>query len=327
VLAASKDNMFKHLTNNDQIGKINFIMTNPPFFSDSYNDSFEDDTKKPHNSTFHQKKLCSSIANEAVVEGGEVAFVKQIVEESLQTNVCIDIYTVMLGKRKSFLDLKYLFKDYAEKKLISSFTYTELCQGNTKRWALAWSFSKDINLTNAPRIKCIKAKPLKHYVPTNIECCEYNMKSIADYIQSLMNDLQICTFSVIETKKSFEFDIKSNINTWTNQRRKRRQLKLKEQSEKSIESDQMSCCVPTPKRGSPDEGDEMSVDISYEEIDSKRLKAASSICKADLTILLHCGLKIKREKQQIYLKMVTKEMSQNKDSTYEILQYFKNKLV
>lgn len=324
----SNENMFINLLQSPEISKVNFVMTNPPFFSDEYNDSFEESNKRE--SKFHYKKNCTSSSSEAVVDGGEVMFVKRIIEESLQAKSRIDLYTVMVGRRKSFLDIKYLFKNYENEKLISSFTHTELCQGNTKRWAFAWSFDHSFNLALAPRIKCIKQKPLMYNIPVSITCCEYSMKSIAEFVEYLLTtDLQILTFSMLETRKSFEFDIKSNINTWGNQRKKRRENKQKEQlDEASMQAsiyDLNDANQLTFKRTLEDEHDV--IQHNQVELDLKRQKAHSEKCKADLTFLLHCGLKIKRNKQQVYLKMITKELSPNKDSTFQLLQYFKNKFI
>ena len=325
--------MFAQLLSSLQVDKVHFTMTNPPFFSDEYNDSFEYDNKKAvKKSSFHHTKVCTSNSNEAVVEGGEVAFVKRIIEESLQTKELIDIYTVMFGRRKSFLEIKHLLKDYQEQRLISGFAHTELCQGNTKRWAIAWTFSKheQVQLSNVLRIKSTKSKPITHFVPSCIECCEYTLKSIAEFIQHLLLiDLHISTFSVIETKKSFEFDIKSNFNTWSNQRKKRRQNKLKESFIKSISTDpDDSNDSFRSKRVLDVEHEEMIDETDFAETETtKRHKPITDICKSDLTFLLHCGLKVKRDKQQVYLKIVTKEMSQNKESTCQVLQYLKNKLV
>lgn len=334
VLPGSKDNMFSQLLLGSlKDVKVHFIMTNPPFFSDEYNDSFEADHKKESNlSNFHSRKVCSSSTNEAVVEGGELAFVKRIINESLEVKERISIYTVMFGRRKSYLDVKHLLKEYKDQNVITSFANTELCQGNTKRWALAWTFFRSIDLSKALRVSCIKAKPQLYYIPSSIECCEYEMKAIAEYIQNLLlNDLQISTFSMIGTKKRYEFDIKSNTNTWSNQRKKRRQNKLKETFIQPLgDLDEPPIGSQTPKRTLEEEEDvemESMDDEGGQTEDSKKSKSTSDMCKSNLTFLLHCGLKVKREKQKVLLKIVTKEMSQNKEATAQILQYLKNKLV
>lgn len=332
VLPGSKDSMFSYLMDNtlkDQ--KVHFIMTNPPFFSDEYNDSFEADHKMDSNSNFHSRKVCSSSANEAVVEGGELAFVKRIIDESLEVKDRISIYTVMFGRRKSFLDVKQMLKEYQGQGVIASFAKTELCQGNTKRWALAWTFCRSIQLSKTFHVACIKAKPQLYYIPSCIQCCDYEMKAIAEYIKNLLlNDLQITTFSMIGAKKRYEFDIKANANTWSNQRKKRRQNKgVKEESPSSLQPSGEPIGCQTPKRTLEEDVEHMETDevaIQTGE-DAKKQKSVSDICKSDLTLLLHCGLKVKREKQRVLLKIVTKEMSQNKESTAQVLQYLKNKLV
>lgn len=335
MLSGSKDTMFSHLLLDSlKDVKVHFIMTNPPFFSDEYNDSFEADHKKESNpSNFHSRKVCSSSTNEAVVEGGELAFVKRIIDETLEVKDRISIYTVMFGRRKSYLDVKHLLKEYQDQNVITSFANTELCQGNTKRWALAWTFSRAIDLSKALRVSCIKAKPQVYYIPSSIECCEYEMKAIAEYIQNLLlNDLQISTFSMIGTKKRYEFDIKTNTNTWSNQRKKRRQNKLKESFiQPSGDLGEPPIGSQTPKRTLDDEQDvemeSMEVEEGTQSEDAKKSKSTSDMCKSNLTFLLHCGLKVKREKQKVLLKIVTKEMSQNKEATAQVFQYLKNKLV
>ncbi|KAI2804895.1 Methyltransferase-like protein 16 [Blomia tropicalis] len=326
----STDKMFLHL-DTTQIGKVHFVMTNPPFFSDQFNDSFSDDEIKSFTkSKFHQRKICSSCPNEAVFEGGEITFVKKIINESLITKNWAQIYTVMVGRRKSFLELKYLLKDYENKNLISNYTYTELCQGNTKRWAIGWTFFDNIDLTKAPRIKCSKQKPLIYYIPVAIECCKYDLKSVGEFIHNLItNDLHIETFKSVETRKMFEFDIKSNINSWSNQRRKRRQNKFNSDSLRSptLEMNMDENGTSNTKRVIEKEDAKMDIDMTNNIENAKKQKTDPMLCHSNLTWLLHCGLKIKRDKQQIYLKIETREMSQNKDSTLQIFQYFKNKIV
>lgn len=316
VLENTTDSIFKFVFNSSKFSKINFLMTNPPFFSDTFNDSTESTNSK----SFHSKRTNPSCLNEAVVEGGEVTFIKNIIQESIESKELIDIYSVMIGRKKSFLELKQLFKDYVEQNVISSFTYTELCQGNTKRWAVAWTFRCDFSLSAAPQIKCIKPKPLVFYISSDINCCVYDMESISDYIRDLLvKDLEIYSFSMIKLKKTIEFDIKANSEPWRNQRKKRRQQKTvsnhhSESTNESVKSD-----TPGVKRAIDD-------DEVMEEVGEKKAKDCSDLCKANLTYLLHCSLTIKRDKQEIFIKMITEQMSQNKESTFQLFQYFKNKL-
>ena len=46
----------------------------------------------------------------------------------------------MLGKKKSFIELK---KYFTENKNIKNISEAQFCQGHTIRWGLAWSFKED----------------------------------------------------------------------------------------------------------------------------------------------------------------------------------------
>ncbi|KAH9501835.1 Methyltransferase-like protein 16 [Dermatophagoides farinae] len=312
------DTIFKHLVQNCHF---TFVMTNPPFFDDTFNDSFEDIATKPngHKTSFHWRKMNSASTDEAICDGGELAFIKRIMDESFQTKKSIDLYTVMIGRKKTFLELKCLLKDMIENKTLASFAHTELCQGNTKRWALAWTFDDRYQLANSPKIIHLKSKPLIHYLNPNMKCCDYDIQSIGNFIENLLlNDLHIEQFQMIKLNKRIEFDIKSNEANWKNQRRKRRE-KLLQESMKTMHID-TDVFIATGKR--PLDNDQNNGDGQ----NLKKFSQSNELCKVNLTYLLHCSLIIKRDKQDIVIKMETKEMSQNKSATYELLQYFKNKL-
>jgi 23S rRNA (adenine1618-N6)-methyltransferase len=77
-----------------------------------------------------------------VTEGGEIAFVLRMIEESLQLRDRVGWYTTMLGKLSSV--------SVVVKELMAAgndnYAVTELAQGSkTKRWAVAWSW-KDLRL-------------------------------------------------------------------------------------------------------------------------------------------------------------------------------------
>lgn len=72
-----------------------------------------------------------------VTHGGEVAFVKKMLDESLELRDRIQWYTSMLGKLSSVsVILEILIKHDN-----NNFAVTEFDQGGkTKRWAVAWSW-------------------------------------------------------------------------------------------------------------------------------------------------------------------------------------------
>lgn len=78
-----------------------------------------------------------------ITPGGEVAFVKKIIQESLDLREAVRWYTSMLGKRSSLLSLIDELQSLDNK----NWAVTEFIQGDkTKRWAIAWSW-KDIRPT------------------------------------------------------------------------------------------------------------------------------------------------------------------------------------
>ncbi|KPM03608.1 methyltransferase-like protein 2 [Sarcoptes scabiei] len=323
----NSEHILKTILTEDAV-KFHVSMTNPPFFDDfieeNSNKMLADNTSDVK-SFFHKHKTSTASPIEAVHEGGESKFIKQIIKESIDCKQRIDLHTVMIGRKKNFLELKSHLKELVEQSIITGFCWTEFCQGNTKRWGLAWTFCRRFNLTNAPKIKFSLSKPLILKLSNDLNCCDYEMNFIANHIEYLLrNDLEIDEITKIETHKKIEFDIKSQTNNWQNQRQKRRL------AQRMIGTE----CNIIEQRDNEDE---------YQTISKRKLSDSVEFkqnfpnqCKKrmnfdynsnSLTFLLHCGLMVKREKQDIIIKMVTKEMSLNKDSTYQLFQYFKNKLV
>ncbi len=73
-----------------------------------------------------------------VTDGGEVSFVKRMIDESLLFKDRVSVYTSMLGKKSSLKPLVHYLRNL---NIFSIFT-TELKQGKTSRWAIAWTFSR-----------------------------------------------------------------------------------------------------------------------------------------------------------------------------------------
>lgn len=116
-----------------QLQRMDFVMTNPPFYS-SETDMLKSAAKKsrpPHSA-------CTGAPVEMVCQGGEVAFVSRILDESLVLRDKVQWYTAMLGIVSSV----EVMVDELRKKAIDNYAVTEFIQGNkTRRWAIAWSFA------------------------------------------------------------------------------------------------------------------------------------------------------------------------------------------
>lgn len=92
---------------------------------------------RAYRSVLTYMKACTGAEMEMVTSGGEVAFVKQMIDESLQLRDRIQWYTSMLGKLSSINVLVEALIKHG----VTNFAVTEFEQGSkTKRWAVAWSW-------------------------------------------------------------------------------------------------------------------------------------------------------------------------------------------
>ncbi|KZC13336.1 PREDICTED: methyltransferase-like protein 16 homolog [Dufourea novaeangliae] len=203
-------------------GSYHFTMCNPPFFETEGSDRI---TKQqpPRNAPTGNKA-------ELTVKGGERAFVTQIIDESIEMKENIKIYTTMFGRRSNLLFLLKLLK----KRNIENATWTEFCQGHTKRWGLAWTFlPKDvINLTNAPVIRKsgdYVAKLLKEKRPTEIQFPMPDKFSSFDnfinFLEESIEELHIHIKELnlpIDDFNGWSCQLVVKNDTWSHARRKRR---------------------------------------------------------------------------------------------------------
>ncbi|GMR44496.1 hypothetical protein PMAYCL1PPCAC_14691 [Pristionchus mayeri] len=88
--------------------------------------------------------------NELATEGGEVAFIGRLIEESARLREKVKLYTTMLGKKSSVARLAARLAKKAEEEKSLRFTTGELRQGRTQRWLLAWTYAEDVKLPMRP---------------------------------------------------------------------------------------------------------------------------------------------------------------------------------
>ena len=118
-------------------------MTNPPFYTsiDSMLQSATAKSRPPFSA-------CTGSEVEMVVPGGEVAFVRRIIEESLLLRNRVQWYSAMLGKLESVRELIELLQQKGLNDIdqgkpgTANWAVKEFVQGSkTRRWALAWSWT------------------------------------------------------------------------------------------------------------------------------------------------------------------------------------------
>jgi 23S rRNA A1618 N6-methylase RlmF len=107
--------------------QFDFCMCNPPFFASS-----EEKFVNPHT-------VCTATESEMSTAGGELAFVSQIIQESLTLRERVRWYTSMIGRK---VNVKALLTEL-HKHQITNIRQVEFVQGKTTRWAIGWSFSQE----------------------------------------------------------------------------------------------------------------------------------------------------------------------------------------
>jgi 23S rRNA (adenine1618-N6)-methyltransferase len=114
------------------LDKVDFVMCNPPFYA-----SDEDMVCSAEKKARPPNSVCTGAPVEMVCEGGEVAFVSRLLDDSLLFRERVQWYTTMFGKLTSLQE----FVGKLREKGIDNYAVTEFVQGNkTKRWGLGWSF-------------------------------------------------------------------------------------------------------------------------------------------------------------------------------------------
>ena len=107
--------------------RVAFCMCNPPFY---------DEAEYPP-SPAAQHAPCAASHSEQFAPGGEVGFVLRLIRESQQLGTQVGWYSSLLGRKASLRPLLSALR----KARASRVRTTELSQGVTLRWVVAWSFA------------------------------------------------------------------------------------------------------------------------------------------------------------------------------------------
>lgn len=210
-----------------------FCMCNPPFFSDhleaqGITNSRSDDRPEPHS-------VNTAGSTESVAFGGEVEFVKRMIHESIELKDKVRVYTSMVGKKKSLPPLKEVLRNLK----VTNFSTTEFCQGKTMRWGIGWSFDESVKFPKSEfkEKKKEKRSPLSYLVPEDVHDLMYTIEGVAYQIKEYFKELQINCEEKSASETKINMVITAQQNTWSNQRRKRRQWKNENKQNKFINKD------------------------------------------------------------------------------------------
>ncbi|KAJ4463701.1 hypothetical protein C8R41DRAFT_852998 [Lentinula lateritia] len=116
----------------DKERRFDFTMCNPPFYS-----SLQEVIQSAEAKQYGPNAVCTGAEIEMITSGGESAFVGKMVIESLDIRERCKWYTSMLGKLSSVAEVVDILKCHS----IDNYIIMEFVQGQTRRWAVGWSFS------------------------------------------------------------------------------------------------------------------------------------------------------------------------------------------
>ncbi|KAF9494869.1 S-adenosyl-L-methionine dependent methyltransferase [Pleurotus eryngii] len=126
--------LFKLLAVEDSSTVFSFTMCNPPFYATA-----EEVSRSAEMKHFPPNAACTGADVEMITNGGEARFVRRMVEESSQHPLRCRWYTSMLGKLSSLMEIV----DDLKGNSVDNYAITEFTQGQTRRWAVGWSFYRD----------------------------------------------------------------------------------------------------------------------------------------------------------------------------------------
>ncbi|OJA13960.1 hypothetical protein AZE42_03613 [Rhizopogon vesiculosus] len=222
-----------------------FVMCNPPFYS-----STEDVSRSAEFKELGPNAICSGAEVEMITPGGETSFVARIFSESLQLRTKCRWYTSMLGKMSSIPDVVSLFREHN----VDNYAITEFVQGQTRRWAIGWSFqdarlSDTIARISNPALQNImpSRNTLHHSFPSARPA--NTLESVLRNVLAIVDGLLVTSTSATPESSSTTMLVRAQGNTWSRAaRRKRLPAAVSADQEPPVLRCSIECCskVDTP---------------------------------------------------------------------------------
>ncbi|CAF0732079.1 unnamed protein product [Rotaria sordida] len=216
----------------DQTNHYDFLMCNPPFFSDTFECQGITNTRKFNRPSANSVNTAANIES-IYDQGGEVEFVKRMINESRSYATNVRIFTSQLGKKSSLKQIQKYLQDIRH-------IDTELCQGNTMRWAIAWTFDETLHFPEQCQsreafkgLQKTKKKEMNR-TPISIQFeSKYSFNFIKDYLEkNLFNELNLQWTSL--SAYAWTFDAYENL--WSHQRQRRRHQNDEQPPSKRLKS-------------------------------------------------------------------------------------------
>lgn len=235
---------------------LEFMMCNPPFFSQEED---TDSMKKSKKDRGEPTSVLTGSMQELVVEGGEVAFITKMINESVNFKDKVRIFSTMIGSKVDVKEIKQLLSSINA----AHIAFTEFCQGRTMRWGVAWTFNPLYPLeTVLSKKQMMNVKPLVLLLPRSF-MTNYSVTNAWQIINKLLKELKLRVRVFKNNKYFVGANIKAYKITWIHTRRKNRekQRKLEHKNENiskgdaSEDEEMISQEVPEDVTETPDETD------------------------------------------------------------------------
>ena len=155
-------------------------------------------------------------------DGGEIEFVNKMIQESRAIQNKVKVFSSLIGHKRNVSVLRETLKGIPD---VKASTVTELCQGRTMRWVLAWTYHPDIKLElPTPRSEFKnqekQGKPIIFDFDT-----ESNLQEISATLKTHLSEInvQVAKEGKRDDMSSY-LRLKTTKTDWRGQRAKRRLL-------------------------------------------------------------------------------------------------------
>eukprot|EP00095_Tigriopus_kingsejongensis_P007965 maker-scaffold135_size322082-snap-gene-0.15 protein:Tk07965 transcript:maker-scaffold135_size322082-snap-gene-0.15-mRNA-1 annotation:"methyltransferase 10 domain containing" len=277
--------------------RLHFTLCNPPFFEAPSTPATRDDKFSSRAAPKPALAQPAGADHEIQTRGGEVGFVARMMEESVDYQAQIAIFTCMIGHKANLETLRRkLYSLRASHAL--KFIFTEFCQGSRLRWGVAWTFQPAVKLTDTS-LRKKREKPYEVEVeligkPVAIPSCQ----TFFQLFSTWMSDIAVDVTESSVSPECITCSISSYQTGWRHQRRRRREM------------------------------DRLQADDADPEPPSKKMRIQEDDTPngGNEEIQIRCTLTIRHQSDLNYgLKMKFEEGALGKVATHEVLTYIRNK--
>ncbi|KAI0349621.1 hypothetical protein OH77DRAFT_1594123 [Trametes cingulata] len=195
-----------------------FTMCNPPFYG-----SRDEVLQSAEAKELEPNAVCTGADVEMITPGGEAGFVCRMVEESLTLRERCRWFTSMLGKMSSLTRIVQLLRDNK----IDNYAISELVQGQTRRWVIAWSF-QDVRLPDG--LGRLTHSGMQHLMPARNTLHQGITQKgpsepVATIVRSILSSIDgLALQDIAAAKQSDKLDViaSAEANTWSRAARRKK---------------------------------------------------------------------------------------------------------